>query len=96
MRAIGVVRTSVSADPRVDETTIRSLADTRGYDLRGILRIRPNTYMPTTLTVLTVYEHGAVAVLVPALKHLGGAVQVVALACDVVTPRETFPRSTTN
>ncbi|MFD3431175.1 hypothetical protein [Nocardia fluminea] len=95
MKAIGVVRRTVSADPRLDESTIRTLAAKRGYDLRGILTIHADTYMPTALTVVTAIEQRAVAVLVPALKHLGGTEKekAVALACDVVTPRETVRRT---
>lgn len=93
MRAIGLLRAEVSVDPRVDETMIRSLAAARGYELRGILTIHPGTYMPTTLTVQTAAEHGAVAVLAPTLAHLGGTERAVALACDVVTPRETVRRT---
>ena len=93
MRAIGVVRRTVSADPRVDEATIRELADDRGYELRGILTIHADTYLPTVLTVATVCEHDAAVVLVPALKHLGDAAGAVALACDVVTPREVVHRN---
>lgn len=92
MRAIGLVRRSVSADPRDDETTIRELARARGYELRGILTIHADTYMPTALTVQTVREHDAAVLIVPALKHLGGADRAVSLAVEVVTPRETVPR----
>ncbi|MFD6224359.1 hypothetical protein [Nocardia asteroides] len=92
MRAIGLLRPAVSSDPRVDETLIRNLAQARGYELRGILTIHPTTYMPTVLTVQTAREHDAVAVIAPALVHLGGTERAVALACDVITPRETVRR----
>ncbi|MGW6699657.1 hypothetical protein [Nocardia sp. NPDC055049] len=51
--------------------------------------------MPTALTVVTAVEQRAVAVLVSALKHLGGTEKekAVALACDVVAPRETVRRT---
>lgn len=93
MKAIGLIRAVVSADPSVDENLIRNLARARKYELVGILTIRPNEYMPTTLTVQTAVEHDAVAVLAPALAHLGGAERAVALACDVVTPHETIRRT---
>ncbi len=93
MRAVGLVRTSVSADPNADEDTIRSIAASRGYELCGILHIRPNTYLPTVLTVQTVHEHRAAAVIAPALRHLGGTERAVALACDVVTQRQTVRRT---
>lgn len=93
MRAIGVLRAAVSADPQVDATMIRSLAAARGYELRGILTIHPGTYMPTTLTVQTAAEHSAVAVLAPTLAHLGGTERAVALACDIITPHETVRRT---
>lgn len=93
MRAIGVVRAAVSADPRVDENLIRNLASARGYELRGILTIRPGEFMPTVLTVQTARQHDAVAVIAPTLAHLGGTERAVALACDVVTPHETIRRS---
>lgn len=93
MRAIGLVRTSVSADPRVDEHTIRSIAASRGYELCEILHIRPTTYLPTALTVQKVHEHRAEAVIAPALRHLGGTERAVALACDVVTQRQTVRRT---
>jgi hypothetical protein len=96
VRAIGLVRRTVSADPRVNETTIRTLANTRGYDLRGILTIHAESYMPTVLTIQTVHEHGAVAMIVSALKHLGGTENVIRIVCDVVTPRETYPHFAEN
>lgn len=93
MRAIGVLRAAVSADPDVDANLIRNLAAARKYELVGILTIRPNEYLPTALTVQTVAEHRADAVLAPTMAHFGGAERAVALACDVVTPHETVRRS---
>lgn len=92
MRAIGLMRPAVSTNRAVDETLIRNLATVRGYELRGILKIHPSTYLPTTLTVLTVIEHRAAAVIAPSMAHLGGTEHVVALVCDVVTPHETVRR----
>lgn len=93
MRAIGLLRPAVSADEDIDENLIRNLAAVRRYDLVGILRIHPSTYMPTALTVQTALEHDAVAVIAPTMAHLGGAERAVALACDVVTPHETVRRT---
>lgn len=93
MRAIGVLRAAVSADPSVDENLIRNLARARGYELRGILTIRPREFLPTALTVETAHKQGADAVLAPTLAHLGGTERALALAFDVVTPHETIPRS---
>lgn len=93
MRAVGLLRPAVSTDRRVDENLIRNLAAVRRYDLVGILVIEPGTYLPTVLTVQTVVEHRADAVLAPALAHLGGTEHAIALVCDVVTPRQTIRRT---
>ncbi|WP_156910514.1 hypothetical protein [Nocardia mangyaensis] len=82
----------MSADPRVDGRLVRGLAEARRYDLCRILLIQPGEYLPTVLTVQTVLEHRADAVLAPALAHLGGTERAVALVCDVITPRETVRR----
>ncbi|MFD3748309.1 hypothetical protein [Nocardia sp. NPDC058633] len=90
------MRTSVTRNPAADAATIHSVADERGYELRGILTVDANTEMPTVLTVFTVLEYAVAAVIVPALSHLDGKERVITLACDVVTPRVTLPRSAWN
>ncbi|MEV6336246.1 hypothetical protein AB0M12_16170 [Nocardia vinacea] len=92
-KAIGLLRTDVTDDRRHDEAVIGRLAHLLGYTLAGLVTITPDTYMPTTLVVHTVHQVGAAAIVTPDLAHLAGAAHAVSLACDLVTPAGTVPRS---
>ncbi|MFE7796778.1 hypothetical protein [Nocardia sp. NPDC057440] len=93
-KAIGLLLLDITGPNRVrDEQVISDLARQRGSEFTGILTIRSDTYMPTTLVVETVCKAGAVAVLTPHLDHFGRHARAVALACDLVTPTGTVPRS---
>ncbi|WP_433679954.1 hypothetical protein [Nocardia sp. CA-119907] len=92
-KAIGLLRLDVTNDRKRDEAVIGRLAHQFGYTLAGLVTITPDTYMPTTLVVHTVYKVGAAAIVTPDLAHFAGAARAVSLACDLVTPTGTTPRS---
>ncbi|MFI6168878.1 hypothetical protein ACIBCN_19005 [Nocardia sp. NPDC051052] len=92
-KAIGLLRLDTTDDRKRDEQVIADLVSKGGYDFAGLLTIKPDTYMPTTLVVETVHKLGATAILTPDFDHFGGAVRAVSLACELVTPYGTVPRS---
>ncbi|WP_406230296.1 hypothetical protein [Nocardia sp. NBC_01009] len=96
-RAIGLLQLDITGPNRHrDEQVIGTLAHQRGYEFVGILTIRSDTYMPTTLVVQTACKAGAIAILTPHFGHFGGHARAIALACDLVTPDGTLPRSIRN
>lgn len=92
-KAIGLLRLDVTDDRRRDEQVIGDLVRRGGYAFAGLLTIQPDTYMPTTLVVHTVHRVEAAAIVTPDLAHFGGAARAVSLACELVTPGGTVPRS---
>ncbi|WP_433714520.1 hypothetical protein ACQP2U_10640 [Nocardia sp. CA-084685] len=86
-RAIGVLSLDVTGPHLLrDERVINELAQRRGYTLAGLVTIADDTFMPTTLIVVTANRKGATAVIAPSMAHFNSRVRAITLACDLITP----------
>ncbi|WP_433710489.1 hypothetical protein ACQP2U_29705 [Nocardia sp. CA-084685] len=86
-KAIGVLSLDVTGPHRLrDERVIAELAQRRGYTLTELVTIGDDTFMPTTLIVVTAHRRGAAAVIAPSTAHFNSRVRAITVVCDLITP----------